>query len=231
MNIWSRIGRRILSPVCVLCGATAEGPFDLCRACNADLPYIRGACHRCGVPLPTRAEVCGRCLQRPPAYDSLLAPFLYTPPISALITGLKFQNRLHYARLLGELLGQSIGAGAARPDCLLPVPLHPARLRQRGFNQALEIARPLAERLQIRLDIVSLQRSRATDMQSGLPAERRRANVRNAFQFVDSHPAAHVAIIDDVVTTGHTVEEMAHVLRRAGVKRVEVWAIARAVPH
>lgn len=229
MNMWSKFALRVLPPVCALCGSRTEGPLEICADCDADLPRIPHPCRSCGVPLPPGAGTCGRCLRRPPAYDALVAPFLYAPPLSGLVTGLKFRKQLRHARLLGELLGRTLAGAGHRPECLLPVPLHPARQRQRGFNQALELARPLADRLQIPLAAASLHRTRATDEQSGLAANRRRANVRDAFAVAGPCPGAYVAIVDDVVTTGHTVEEIARVLRRSGVRRVEVWAVARAV--
>lgn len=230
MNIWSRIAHTFLPPVCALCGAPGLGRFDLCAGCAADLPRIRSACLRCGLPLAADA-VCGRCLRQPPCYEALRAPYLYAPPLAPLITGLKFGNRLYHARLLGQLLEAGIEPAGASPDCLLPVPLHPTRLRERGFNQAVEIARPIAARLQVPLDRHSVRRNRMTGAQSSLPARRRGANVRGAFTVTGGCPGRHVVIVDDVVTTGHTVNELARTLRRSGVLRVEVWAVARAVPE
>lgn len=243
VNIWSRIGQALLPPSCALCGAHGEGLHNLCSGCTSDLLRNAHACAGCGLPLKGEpAARCGRCLRHPPPFDAFYAPFLYTPPLSHLITGLKFRARLSHARLLGQLLAAAIpraipaaiksgfDAAPARPDCLLPVPLHPQRLRQRGFNQALEIARPLSAVFGIPLRPGLLRRVRATPAQSDLPARRRRANVRGAFAYTGTTPAArHVVLIDDVVTTGHTVAELARVLRRAGAERIEVWAVARAV--
>jgi ComF family protein len=154
---------------------------------------------------------------------------VYAPPADFLIKSLKFHDRPACARLMGEIIALSLQSRdiATLPECLLPVPLHPARLRERGFNQAIAIARPLARRLGLPLDPHSLRRVRHTAAQSTLPADRRRANVRGAFEVVADLPWRHVAIVDDVVTTGHTVDELARTLRRAGVERVEVWAWAK----
>jgi len=220
---------------CVLCGAPGTGGRDLCAGCAADLPRLgAAACKRCAAPLAaTSADVCGRCLRRPPPYDAALAAFAYQAPLSRLITDLKFHRDLHLARLLGEELAGAVSAARARfdaapPRVIIPVPLHPARLRQRGYNQALELARPVARRLGIPLAPGLCERVRATPAQSDLPAAHRRANVRGAFRAGDCTGLQRVALVDDVLTTGHTVAELTRVLKRAGVRHVEVWSCARA---
>lgn len=142
--------------------------------------------------------------------------------------GLKFQGSLHQGRLLGELLVRSLQARALpRPELLVPVPLHSGRIRARGYNQALEIARWVARALALPLDSASCRRMRATAAQSDLPLEERRRNIRGAFTLVRPLGVRHVALLDDVVTSGATVSELTKVLKRAGVARVDVWAVAR----
>ncbi|MEJ2508110.1 MAG: ComF family protein [Gammaproteobacteria bacterium] len=237
---WLSFARsRYLPARCVLCGAPGSDGRDLCAGCAADLPRLNPvlgqACSRCAAPLPPSSPgaVCGRCLRRPPPHEATVAAFRYEPPLSRLITELKFHQRLHLARLLGEELAEAVAAALAlradeAPQVIVPVPLHRARLRERGYNQALELARPVAARLDIPLAPSLCERVRATSAQTDLPAGRRRANVRGAFRANDCSGIDRVALVDDVLTTGHTVAELARVLKRAGVRRVEVWGCARA---
>ena len=148
-----------------------------------------------------------------------------------LVKALKFQGRLAVARLLGGLLGEIIAErGEPLPEFLLPVPLHPSRLRERGFNQALEIARSAARPSGLTVLPDSLQRIRATPPQTQLDGEARRHNVRGAFAVYRPIAARHVAIVDDVVTTGSTINELARLLRTVGVAEIDVWACARTPP-
>ena len=147
-----------------------------------------------------------------------------------MIKRFKFNGDLHLARLLGGLLADAIQSDdQPLPELILPVPLHHRRLRERGFNQALELARPIAERLGLPLNWRYARRNRATDPQSELPAKLRSHNIKGAFTVAPGLAASHVAIVDDVMTTGHTVNELAMMLRRSGVKSVSVWVCARAV--
>lgn len=220
-------------PTCLLCGAPGADGIDLCPACLHALPWNRSACRSCGAPLPrpdgAGTHVCGQCLIQPPPFDATLTPFLYRPPLDWLIQGFKFNQRLPPGRLLGALLARHLAEHVtALPQLIVPVPLHPARLRERGYNQALELARPLARYLDAPLAGGLVQRVRATATQSLLSGAERRRNVRGAFALASPLPARHVAIVDDVIATGSTVGELARVLRRAGAERIEVWAVARA---
>ncbi len=171
--------------------------------------------------------MCGSCLKQPPPYERCIAPLRYCHPVDHLLTRLKFHEKLAIARLLGELMAEWLEPDEP-PDLLIPVPLHPGRLRERGYNQALELARPIGKRLGIPVDLRHCRRTVPTAPQSGLDAKRRRANLRNAFSVANALKGKDVAIVDDVVTTGHTVAELARTLRKAGVGRIEVWACARA---
>lgn len=219
-------------PTCLLCGARGRTRLDLCNGCLAALPAVVNPCRGCGAPLPSGAgEICGRCQRRPTRFDSIVVPFHYAHPMDWLVQRLKFQGRLAHARLLGELLARAVTAsGLQAPALVLPVPLHSARLRERGFNQAEEIARHVARRLHLSLGSRCLGRHKATAAQMGLPASQRRANVRGAFVINAPERIAgcHVALVDDVVTTGSTVDELARALKRSGAARVDVWACARA---
>ncbi|MGH8185525.1 MAG: ComF family protein [Steroidobacteraceae bacterium] len=228
---WQTGLARLLWPsICLLCRCRGAFGLDLCPACEADLVPNSHACSTCAEPLPVAAEasVCGACLQHPPAFDSGYVPFRYAYPIDHLVRGLKFRGDLACGRVLGELFTARLRARAVPlPELIVPVPLARQRYRQRGFNQANELALPLRRvtRIAVRNDLVI--RHRETAEQAALDLESRRKNVRRAFTMAASLPARHVAILDDVVTTGSTVGEVARVLRSAGAERVEVWAICR----
>lgn len=172
--------------------------------------------------------MCGACLRKPPAYDRCCAAFRYIYPVNRLLTALKFEHRLAYADLLGQLAAEKLaGALATRPECLVPMPLHPKRLRERGFNQALELASVIGRHAGIPLATDCCQRIRHTAPQTGLSARDRHRNVKGAFAAARPLPYGHVAIIDDIVTTGRSVEELALILKSAGVRQIDIWACAR----
>ncbi|KFL36040.1 ComF family protein [Arenimonas donghaensis] len=233
-DFFSRLGPALLPLRCLVCASPCEPDAgrspgrDLCTACHQDLPWNRSACTRCGLPLPRAAPRCGRCLGASAPQAGTRAVFRYEPPLDRLLPRLKFHGDLAAGRLLAQLLAEGL-SGAPRPDALVPVPLHRSRLRQRGYDQALEMARPLARSLGLPLLADRLVRRRATAAQSELDARARRKNVRRAFALAPG-PAlpAHVALFDDVMTTGATLSEAARLLRRAGVARVDLWVAARA---
>lgn len=233
-GLWARVQRLFLPPHCLLCAQDGDGRRDLCGPCARDLERNRTCCPRCALPLRTPAPLCGECLQREPPFDAAFAPFLYGHPLDLLVAKLKFGRSLAAGRVLSELWLEAIAEHApARPDLLVPVPLHASRLRERGYNQALELAKPLARALRIPLGGKALSRTKATAAQSNLDARTRRRNLRGAFEFEAAALSAiqgvtHVALIDDVMTTGTTLRECARVLKRAGVARVDVWALARS---
>lgn len=212
---------------CLLCGDPGQAGFDLCAACRRDLPWSGTACHRCALPLPAGegvAPLCGQCQQRKSPLSAVHATFLYGAPVDGLLRRFKFHQDLAAGRLLSQLMVSQVPAGL-RPQALVALPLHTARLRQRGYDQALELARPLARELGLPL-CAGLRRARATAAQSELDAAARRRNVRAAFTVTGSLPA-HVALVDDVMTTGATLRAAATALRKAGVERVDAWVCAR----
>ncbi|MCP4408811.1 MAG: ComF family protein [Gammaproteobacteria bacterium] len=216
-------------PICLLCKAPGTDDLDICTDCMEDLPRITQACRRCAIPLESsRVELCGACQHEPPPVDNALAAYLYTFPVDRLITELKFRGKLPYARLLGRLMTESlIDSITELPEYIIPVPLHPWRIATRGFNQSLELARDISRYLQVPIDIDSVRRTRHTPPQTGLPEQERQKNVRRAFDIRPTLSLDHVVIVDDVLTTGNTVREMARMLKRSGVKRVDVWVLAR----
>lgn len=231
VNNWLKNIQYWLYPAhCLLCGAANGSERPLCEGCLADLGINHNTCPGCAIPLPEGVTgLCGACQRRHPPFDGAIAPFLYQPPLDRLLLDLKFNNRLQHAQLLGDLMAERLLKDSDDlPGLLIPVPLHRSRIRQRGYNQALELARSLGGRLEIAVDSRSCLRVRETASQSQLSARERSRNIRNAFQMEKPIQAAHVAIIDDVMTTGSTVAELARVLKRSGVERVEVWVCARA---
>jgi ComF family protein len=201
--------------------------LDLCRACRDALPRNRSACARCALPLPIAAAACGHCLRRPPAQAATFAAFVYAPPLDRLLPRMKFHHDLAAGRLLAALMAQAL-AEVERPQALIALPLHRLRLRARGYDQALELAKPLARSLHLPLLRDTLHRHRDTAPQSRLDAAERRRNLRDAFVVAPrAFLPAHVALIDDVMTTGASVHSAATALLRAGVARVDVWVCAR----
>lgn len=230
VNNWAGIIQDwVFPPTCLLCGDGGTPGRDLCIPCAQSLPRNQPACPRCGLGLAVAIDApCGECLKHPPAFDRVLAPFRYEEPVRHLIRSLKFHARYPNARLLGDLMGDALAGGEALPKLIIPVPLHPRRYRERGYNQSVEIARTLSKRLGVPLDLRSCARAVATAPQADLSAEERRRNVKKAFAVLKTPAADHVAILDDVVTTGATVNALAKALRKAGVGRIDVWACARA---
>lgn len=216
---------------CLLCQARAPTGKDLCAACDQSLPRAQEACPRCGAPgaaVGTDA-VCGECQRHPPAYDATRAVFRYAAPVDRLIQHLKYHGRLELSRVLGGYLAQHLLAlGDPLPDVMLPVPLHVSRLRQRGYNQSIEIAHCIARELRVPLDRQGARRIRATAPQMELPRDQRRKNMRGAFEVNGAFSDKRVAIVDDVMTSGHTVNALAECLRHNGAQEVRVWVVARA---
>ena len=244
----------LFPPACVLCGERLEDAHPhrphsshsvrqrLCAGCYADLPFNHHACSHCAIPLPVdyattnpQHRICADCLQKPPPFQHSLSAFVYGQPLEWMIQQFKFNAQLMYAPLLAGLWldylrGQtdSLTGQQPLPEALLPMPLHPARLRQRGFNQSRLLAGYLSKALQIPLNTQDWRRIRDTPHQTGMSAQQRRRNIKGAFEFVSKVHYRHLAIVDDVVTTGSSVNELTRQLRRAGVERVDVWSLARA---
>jgi ComF family protein len=235
MRVRSRLARSpgtrlagLLPLRCLLCGGAA-GHSGLCPDCARELPRNACCCARCALPLARPAAACGLCQRHPPPWDAAWSPFRYSWPLDRLESRYKFSADLAAGRALAELWIAHGMPTPARPGTVVPVPLHRTRLRRRGYNQALELARPLARHWRLPLCADLLQRRRATAAQTELDAVARRRNMRGAFRVaVGAVVPAHVVVLDDVMTTGATLAECSRVLKRAGAERVEVWALARA---
>jgi ComF family protein len=227
LNIRS-IFNRIMPHACLLCGAPA-GASPLCRGCHADLPWHRPQqCPQCACPTPG-GQLCGACLKHPPAFDRTQAALAYAFPIDRMIPRLKYHGQLAVAPVLGECLADAVG-NAPRPDRLIAMPLHAQRIRERGFNHASEIARVVATRLGLPLDTASCRRIRDTPPQMGLKHDQRRRNVRGAFACSGDVQGQRIALIDDVMTTGTSLDELAKTLKKAGALEVQNWVVARTLP-
>ena len=226
-NIGSIVRRSLLGQDCLLCGAASADAL-LCDGCTADLPRLGEACPQCAGPSAGAAR-CGACLIRPPQFDVTVAIWQYEFPIDRLVRALKYGQRLALAELFGEAMARQVGG--RRVDAVVPMPLAPRRLAERGFNQALEIARVVADRAGARLAPSCVERVRDTVPQTDLPHDARAANVRGAFACTAPLAGPTLAIVDDVMTTGATVDELARTLKRAGAVRVENWVVARTWPR
>ena len=228
----SRLRQRLLAGLlpgsCLLCAADSNDDL-LCPACAADLPRLPDArCPQCALPTP-HGEHCGGCLRSPPPFAATIAPFLYDFPVDRIIHALKYGQQL----VVADWAAAQLAAACRSHDVslIMPLPLHPARLRQRGFNQSAEIARLLGNRLNFPVDRSSLVRCRNTAPQATLPLKARRGNVRGAFECRRDLSGEHVLLIDDVLTSGATAGECARILRLHGARQVTVAVLARAVRH
>lgn len=219
--------QQVLPRRCVLCDAPTRDE-RICGGCEAELPRLPlTRCAVCAVPLVS-GLVCGACLQKPPWFDRVAAAFAYDFPIDALIRAFKYGGRLALAPVLGEALS---GSAAPDADVLVPMPLAPRRLSERGFNQALEIARFVSRRHGIPIVATGCRKPIETPPQAALPWKERAKNVRRAFVCDVPLEGLRVAVVDDVLTTGATLNELARVLRKAGAVSVTGWVVARTLPR
>lgn len=218
---------------CLLCNETSDSLLPICTACETELPWLGDHCQTCALPLPAAGLTCGHCLQLPPAFEQVIAPWTYSFPIDSLITRFKHSAKWPFGRLLGELLAQYLQHrfedDLQRADALIPVPLANRRLRKRGFNQAAMLAKWLGVSLDIPCDERLLLRTQDTDAQQDLNADARRKNLRNAFALTPDAviKGRHLALVDDVLTTGATAQALARLLMDAGAARVDVYCLAR----
>ncbi|QHS10417.1 ComF family protein [Sinimarinibacterium sp. NLF-5-8] len=200
---------------------------QLCTACHAELPWNLQSCPHCALPV-SHPGACARCQRRRLPFDAAFCPLTLQTPIQPWIHALKYHADFAAAQTLGELMSRALTQRRARlPDRLIPVPLHPTRLRWRGYNQAVELARVISQQHGLRMDLHSAQRRRKTDDQIGQKASARRRNLRDAFTVTADLHGQHIALLDDVMTTGATLEALARACRAAGAAQIEAWAIAR----
>lgn len=235
----------VLPQACLACSApvraTADEDWPICPACAhslARLPLAR--CPVCALPT-MEALICGACQAHPPAFDGTAAPLIYAFPADRLIQSLKYRQQLALSGWFGSLLAEEFcryftarpeaGLEGARPDVILPMPLHPRRLAERGFNQAVELARPLSRITHVPMLLEGVERSVNAPPQASLPWKERRKNIRGAFACLRDFTGLHVLVVDDVMTTGATLEEIALCLKNGGAARVTNLVLARTLPH
>lgn len=227
----NKVRQRLLDMVlpqdCLLC-RTPSGSALLCEDCVAELPRLpEPACPRCALPSP-QGEICGRCQRHPPHFDRLIALYPYSFPLDRMVQHLKYGHQLALAEWFGRQLA---AACAGKPfDLVVPMPLHSSRMAERGFNQAMEISRPLAGEHQRPLDSTCCERIRPTLPQEGLTLRERRRNLKNAFACNTDFGGRHILLVDDVVTTGASASECARTLRLHGAAQITVAAVARTLP-
>ena len=238
LNSIRQVYRRTLPEVlCVLCSEVCDDhktfqQIPICTPCLSDLPIITDPCHNCNTSLSIKndSNVCGSCLHTQPFFQKSTIPLEYIFPTTQLIKQLKYKNKLIFSEILSKILLDKIQQEKSLlPECIIPVPLYPLRLVKRGFNQSALIAKAVSKELNIPVDFKSCQRIKNTLQQTGFNKNQRKKNIKNAFSVSNKFSAKHIAILDDVVTTGATVNELAKVLQHAGAERIEVWACARTI--
>jgi ComF family protein len=229
LNIGVKIKQILPAQPCVLCGSMSrEGLW--CAACDDALPYLDAAyCPSCALPTPT-GEVCGQCLKHPPLFARTTAVFGYTFPLDKLIQAMKYGEQLALAYAFAEKLAHRIDK-TELPDYVIPMPLHPAKLRERGFNQSQLLAAKAAHGLGIELLPNACQRVRDTLPQSALPWKERKRNMRDAFCCNVDLTGKHIALVDDVLTTGASLNALAGAVQKRGASRVSAWVVARTLPR
>jgi ComF family protein len=233
---WQKIIQAILPPTCLLCLHHCQNNFNVCKTCLRALPSLLGACSQCAnkitAPVCTRELICGTCLTNPPPFERTFALFQYKGALLTMVKQLKFHQHLAYAQTFSQLMLQAIQQDwypqQPLPDLILAIPLHYSRLRERGFNQSLEIAKPIARNLSIPLDLTP-KRIKATLPQSSLSAKARTQNIKQAFEFSRNYTHLHLAVVDDVYTTGATLSEFTRCLAKLGAKQIDIWCCARNI--
>lgn len=229
LNIGAEIKQALPTQPCVLCGSMSHGGL-WCAACDSAMPYLDvPCCPACALP-SSGGEVCGQCLQHPLLFIRATAVFGYTFPLDKLIQAMKYGEQIALAHAFAVRLAQRIDK-TNLPDYIIPMPLHPAKLRERGFNQSLLLAAKVARELDIKLLHNTCQRVRDTPPQSALPWKERKKNVCGAFRCDADLSGKHVVLVDDVLTTGASLDALAAAVQKCGASEISVWVVARTLPH
>lgn len=212
---------------CTLCGYYHKGEDAVCNMCHEFLAPILFACTHCALPLPEgRFLICGQCIRKKPNFDLAIAPYTFEEPLRTLLHEFKYHRGLHLVSFLAKLIINNLPPQATNTECLIPVPLHTTRLHQRGFNQAAELAKYIGKTLNIPYELNVCEKIIQTLPQAGLTATERRQNLSNAFM-ATRLSYKHVTLIDDLLTTGSTANELTKILKKNGVEHVSVWCCAR----
>ena len=216
-----------LPVVCIICAKYHREPFAVCKVCINLFKPVHYPCQYCAAPLPDHNFlVCGNCVKKKPFFDRTIASYQFREPLRTLLHQFKYQGELYLCAFLTNLILNKLDSQALATECLVPVPLHPKRLRQRGFNQAAELAKSLARHLKIPCAVNLCKKILHTEPQVNLDSKLRQTNLRNAFKAKQTK-YKHITLIDDLFTTGSTVNELAYVLKQQGVQQVNVWCCAR----
>lgn len=228
-KIWSLTQSLCIYSICILCKQYHNDKMAVCSHCIELMPLLGPGCHHCAYPLPdTQFLVCGHCIKNPPSFDRAFIKYTFEEPLRTLLHQFKYHNGLYLTSFLSYLIFKSLSSQVEMPQCLIPVPMHPQRIKRRGFNQAAILARSLAKKFKLPCDLFSCQKTLNTKPQAGLDEKQRKINLRSAF-VTHQLPYQHVAIIDDLLTTGNTANELAYTLKKSGVKQVDVWCCARTI--
>ncbi|MBL0229288.1 MAG: ComF family protein [Moraxellaceae bacterium] len=214
------------SPLCLCCGYQKNYKHGFCLGCYHDLPHIKTPCLQCGLPLKTNTPCTCKAEDWP--FAACLSAFEYQFPINELVFQYKSQARLALCDSFAQaLITQIKKQQHPLPQVLMPVPLHPNKLKQRGFNQSLELAKALSKQLHIPIDYHSLQSTQQTTQQKSLNKQQRLVNVQSSYALTRPLSVTHIALIDDVITTGATTKTLAYLLREHGATQIQAWSIAR----
>ena len=224
-----------LPSICVLCNQFNQGSNSICNYCIDLLPTLGPSCTHCAQPLFQEDYlICGHCIKNPPYFDRALVKYPFEEPLRTLLHRFKYHNALYLGSFLSQLILNAWNAGinkpqsSSQPQCLIPVPMHPKKLKLRGFNQSVLLAQFLAKKLKIPYDFRSCEKIVNTKAQASLDGEQRQKNLKGAFR-IDPLPYEHIAIVDDLLTTGSTANELARTLKNSGVKQVDIWCCARTI--
>ena len=217
----------LLKQSCLLCAAKNGDELGLCTGCYEDLPWHNAPqCPQCG--LSSNGLVCGSCLSEPPDFDAPISLFTYDFPLDAMMQRYKYGSMLNLGYIFGEILSKKVQLTDI--DLIIPMPMHPTRLKERGFNQSLEIAKVITKNHTEKLNNALVQRQRYTPPQASLPLKERVKNIKGVFATSADLTGKRIAIVDDVMTTGASLNELAKTLKKAGAVRVECWVVARTLP-
>lgn len=224
----SKLFEHLFKQRCLLCAASNGGELGLCDACYKDLPWHSAPqCPQCG--LPSNGLVCGSCLSSAPDFDATYSLFTYDFPLDAMMQRYKYGNMLNLGHIFGKMLRHKVNL--AHVDLIIPMPMHPTRLKERGFNQALEIAKVLTKHCPKKLDCTNAQRQRYTAPQASLQLKERVKNIKGVFKISANLNGKRIAIVDDVMTTGASLNELAKTLKQSGASHVQCWVVARTLQN
>ncbi len=226
----SSITQRLRLPsICSLCNQFHNSPLAVCSFCIEYIQPLGAACHHCASPLPDDGYlICGQCIKSPPHFDQAIIAYTFDEPLRSLLHQFKYHNGLYLSSFLTHLMLNAFKKNPELPQCLIPVPMHSQRIKQRGFNQAAILANNLARTLNLPIDLTSCTKQINTAPQASLDGEQRKKNLHKAFYSAPLN-YDHVALVDDLLTTGSTANELALTLKKAGVKRVDIWCCARTI--